>query len=893
MEKREYYNFSAEDVIKALESMKEGLGPREAEERLEKYGWNELLEKKKDNPIFVLLRQFKSFLIIILIIAAVVSFYLGEAVDAIVIILIVLMAGILGFIQEYRAEKSIEALKEMAAPIAKVLREGRIMEVPSRNLVPGDIIQLAPGDKVPADGRIIESFELKVNESSLTGESAAVAKNNQTISGEAALSERNNMVFSGTLVTYGRCRAIIVGTGMDTQFGQVANLLVQIEKKTTPLQESLDGLGKNIGLITLVVVVFVTLLGLSRGYDFLEMFIWSVALAVAAIPEALPAVVTVALGLGIRRMVRRRALIRYLPAVETLGSIDVICSDKTGTLTQGEMTVTEIRLGDLNIKVTGSGYEPVGEFIVDNDPIKPLENPDLKALLTVNALCNDALLVQKDGQWKVEGDTTEGALLSTASKADLDSDVLEFERTGEIPFSSERKMMTTIHSTGNGHIAYSKGATEVIIDRCSHILRNGEPEPMSETDREGILEKDREMASRALRVLSMTYRPLEGDNFSSGDAEKDMIFIGMCGMIDPPREEVKEAIRTCTAAGIRTVMITGDNKLTALSIARELGILKNGRVMTGLELDKIDDKELEELVQAVQVYARVSPYHKMRLVEALQKKNWIVAMTGDGVNDAPALKKADIGVSMGITGTEVTKEASDMILLDDNFTTIVSAVEEGRNIYKNIRNFVTFGLSCHLAEILIVFIALMIGYPLPLVATQILWINLITDGLPPMALSVEPPDPGLMKEKPRGREQGILTKRVVLSGAGLGGVLALLSLIIFINYQENLLKAQTMVFTMVVVGEMFNALNWRSANYSIFKLGFFTNRPLILAILSTLILQALVIYAPFLQEPFSTTALSLNDLGIIFTGGIIFLLAGEIMKKMFSRIDSPGEISTL
>lgn len=902
-----YYDQDISSVFGELRTSVKGLSPEDAEKRLEEYGKNELKEKEKVSVFRLFLSQFKSILILILVIAAIVSALLGEAIDAAVILFTVFLAGILGFVQEYRAEKAIELLKSLTSPEATVVRNGSEKKIPSTYLVPGDIILLQTGDRIPADARIIEEFNLKVDESSLTGESVPVQKVTDALPAGTSEADRNNMVYAGTAVAYGRGKAVITATGMKTSFGELAGLLGTIERSRTPLQESLDKFGRWIGGATIVIVAFVAVLGVFLGFPPLDMFLWGVALAVAAIPEALPAVVTVGLGLGVRRMVKRHALVRKLPSVETLGATNVICSDKTGTLTQNKMTVERIYVDRQILRVTGGGYDPDGKFLKGDsekeDPEVSGDDIHLRVLLLSAALCNDSNLYKEEDGWKIRGDPTEAALVVAAAKAGFEKSELDskYPRLAEIPFSSESKRMTTFNKLDDFPgdvldselVAFSKGAPEVILGSCTKIFLDGEIKTLTHGQKQEILEEVKELADQALRVMAFSFRPFEEgfspEKISSGKipverAEEDMVFSGLTGMRDPPREEVKAAIRTCEDAGIKTVMITGDHKVTAAAIARELGILKeNDLTLTGSELDSLEEKEFEDRVERVSVYARVYPAHKLRVVEALKKKGYVVAMTGDGVNDAPALKAADMGIAMGITGTDVSKEASSMILTDDNFASIVSAVEEGRNIFKNIRNFITYGLTCHIGEVLIVLIAILGWQILPLMAVQILWINLITDGLPPMALSVEPPDRGLMRQKPRNVEEGLITRREITAGLGIGTLVTLQALIVLVWSLESgfsLSKLQTMVFTLVVFSEMFNAFNWRSDRYSVFSLGLFTNKALIYAVLTTVVLQLMVIYVPFLQLAFSTVPLSLPEWGIILALASTTLISMEIVKHI-------------
>jgi P-type Ca2+ transporter type 2C len=882
-----YYDEAADAVLKTLNTSEAGLSSGEAENRLEKYGKNELKEEEKTSVVKLFLSQFKSFLILILVVAALVSAFLGETVDALVIMFTVFLAGVLGFVQEYRAEESIKLLKSLTSPEALVVREGKEAQIPSSLLVPGDILLLQTGDRIPADARLLEALSLKIDESSLTGESVPVEKSTNILPAETPQPDRKNMVYTGTSVTYGRGKAVIMATGMSTAFGKLAGLLGEIERDRTPLQEKLDQFGRWLGTATLIVVAFVAILGVLKGFDPFEMFLWGVALAVAAIPEALPAVVTVGLALGVRRMVKRHALIRKLPSVETLGSTNIICTDKTGTLTQNKMTVEKVYVnGDL-LNVTGEGYKPVGDFFKGDTPVS--KDIHLHRLLVAGALCNDAGLVEEEGIWNITGDPTEGALVVAAAKEGIWKATLEekHRRIGEVPFSSERKKMTTLNTSEGRLYAYSKGAPEVILASCTKIFLGGREEELTPERKKEIQNVVNDMACQTLRVMGFAYRNV-AENILAEESEKEMVFAGLMGMRDPPREEVKAAIATCTSAGIRTVMITGDHKTTAFAIAKEIGIFREGDlVLTGTELDALKDREFEEIVEKVSVYARVYPEHKLKVVEALKKKGYIVSMTGDGVNDAPALKAADMGIAMGITGTDVSKEASSMILTDDNFASIVSAVEEGRNILKNIKNFIAYGLTCHIGLVIIVLVGVLAWQTLPVIAVQILWINLITDGLPPMALSLEAPDKGLMKQKPTKSKEGLVSRRMIIASLGLGLLIAIQSLWILYQGLQNevpLPKIQTLIFTLVVISLMFNAFNWRSERYSVFSLGIFTNRSLIYAVLSTIILQLAAIYVPILQIAFRTVPLSLSDWLMIIPLASTTLIAMELTKYLESRI---------
>ncbi len=867
-----------------------GLSGDEAARRLAEHGSNEITAASRVSAWSILIEQFKNVLVLILLIATGLSALLGHGVEAIVITVIVLFAVLLGFVQEYRAERAIEALRQLAAPTATVLRSGEEQTVPARDLVPGDVILLRAGDKIPADGRVIESINLQVEEAALTGESMPVEKHAAPIAGsDLAVGDRKNMVYAGTAATYGRGRAVVVSTGMHTEFGKIAQLLQTVESGKTPLQQNLDRVGHSLARAAFVVVLIIVALGLLRGQPFLEMLIFGIALAVAVVPEALPAVVTISLAIGVQRMVKRHALIRRLPAVETLGSVSVICSDKTGTLTRDEMTARKVYVAGQMWDVSGAGYEPRGEFSLNGQAAAPSQ--PLMALLRAAVLASDARLVNQSehgepgaiGEWRVKGDPTEGALIVAAAKAGLDKPELDrhYPRVNEIPFTSETKRMTTLHRAASGVIAYSKGAPEVILDSCARQLTEAGAVPLDAAGKEAILNTARQMASAALRVLAVASK----DDAALETAECEMTFLGLVGMIDPPRLEAKEAIRTCEEAGIKPVMITGDHPVTAQAVARELGLLKRGRVVTGAQLEAMSEAEFEREVEHIEVYARVSPAHKLRVVTALQGKGHLVAMTGDGVNDAPALKKADIGIAMGITGTDVTKEAADMTLTDDNFASIVAAVEEGRGVFDNIKKYLMYLLSSNIGEIGLMAGASLLGLPLPLTAVQILYINLATDGLPALALSVDPPEPDLMRRPPRNPRTGIFTRPVVtlMTIGGLWSTLVNLSLFVWAsNSGRTVAQAMTMTFVSLVLIQFFKAFNYRSDRHSVLRRPF-ANKWLNLAIVWELILLSLIVYAPFLQQPFSTFSLPVEDWLIVVAAAFTVVPVLEIAKAMVRR----------
>jgi len=891
-----FYMMAVEETLKTLETSPQGLSREEAARRLEKYGPNALKEEKKISPWAILLGQFKNFLIILLLIATALSLALGETLDAIVIFAIVIASALLGFFQEYRAERAMEALKAMSSPTATVVREGEEVEIASTGVVPGDIMVLTAGDRMPADGRLIEAANARLDEASLTGESTAVSKNTALVlTTDSPIGDRKNMVFSATVMTYGRARAVVTGTGMGTEIGRIAKMLQEVEEEPSPLAVKMDYIGKRLGLACLIISAVVMGLGVLRGNPILEMFIWAVSLAIAAVPEALAAVVTGSLAIGVQRAARRNAIVRRLPAVETLGCTTVICSDKTGTLTKNEMTIRRLYVSGQVVEVGGVGFEPVGSFTAGSAAVDPGADATMHRMLLAGMLCNDANLLQQDGAWRIKGDPTEGALVVVAAKAKLDVRALrqEWPRVGEIPFESERKRMSTVHQGANGGMtAFVKGAPEMVLEQCTHWERSGEREALTPEIRQRILEANDRMAQSALRVLAMAYRPVAeaSPSYTPETLEADLVFLGLVGMIDPPRDEVKKAIRECREAGIRCVMVTGDHRLTAHAIAFELGMLggdgqRERRVIEGRELDKMSEEQLAAIVEEVAVYARVSPEHKMKIVGAWKSKKHVVAMTGDGVNDAPALKRADIGIAMGITGTDVTKEASDMVLMDDNFATIVAAVEEGRIIYDNIKKYLTFLLSCNVAEILVLGLAGLIGWPLPLIALQILWVNLTTDGLPALALGVEPAEPDLMARPPRDPGEAVFGGPVLVALTAMSLLIfAGLMPIFYVYWQaEGVEKAQTMALATMIVYELFYAFNCRSLRFTLPQLGFFTNRWLPWAVLSSALLMMAVIYIPSWGKAFHTVPLSFGDWDVVFfVAGGSFLLV-EVGKWMVGR----------
>ncbi|MFQ5838914.1 MAG: cation-translocating P-type ATPase [Thermoplasmata archaeon] len=902
MKGREWYNLTVNEAFQHVNSSPLGLTEEVARRRLETYGPNELLEVKAVSPLRIFLSQFLNLLVLILVLAATVSAAIGyfnnsaeELIDAGVIMSIVVLNAVFGFVQEFKAERAIQALKALAAPRATVIREGDRRSIPASELVPGDLVLLEAGDKVPADARLVEVANLRVNEASLTGESIPIRKSIDPVTGDVYVGDRTNMLFMGCTVEVGRGRALVVSTGMQTELGKIAGMVQEERVEDTPLQRRLANLAKQIGLGVLAASVIIFVVGLTRAVDIVLMFLTAVSLAVAAIPEGLPAVVTITLALGLQRMARRNALIRRLPAAETLGSATVICSDKTGTLTLGEMNIRRIFTLSGEYQVEGRGFVPEGKFLVDGDEVNPLDDQNLSLLLKAGMLCTNASVVKDGSAWGVLGDTTEGTLIVAGMRAGLRKEDLEQEepRVGEIGFDSVRKRMTTIHR-GDGVVAYVKGAPEVLLQLSSRVLAEEEVE-LDEGLRSRILEENRAMASQALRVLAIAYRQLPEDleGYEEEVVERDLVFLGLVGMMDAPRKDAVEAVAECKRAGIQVVMITGDHKLTAVAVAREMGIIEEeDGALTGEELERMDDEELYSVADRVRVYARVSPHHKVRIVDALKHEGHIVAMTGDGVNDAPALKRADIGVAMGITGTDVAKEASDMILTDDNFASIVRAIEEGRGIFDNIRKFVGYLLSANAGEVLVMFLATMIFVQhefLPfLEPIQLLWINLVTDGLPALALGVDPVAKDIMGRPPRSPKESPLNREVAGVVLAVGLVMAIAALFAF-QWQvfgrgdgsaDVVERGRTTVFTLIVVFELFFVFSIRSLREPIHRTGPLSNPWLVVAVLASLVLQLLVIYVPILQIPFKTTPLALDDWLLIIFLSILLIVGFEAWKVM-------------
>ena len=899
MENKDWHAKNIETVLESLSSNRSGISGEEAKERLERYGPNELREEKKVTPLEIFLSQFKSVLVIILIVSAVFSAYIaireGEAMtDTYVILFIVVMNAILGFVQEYRAEQAVEALKKMVSPHVLVLRDGKEQSIDSKDLVPGDIALLEAGSRVPADSRLIEAANLQVDEAALTGESTPVTKRLDALGKDVGIGDRKNMVFMGTVVTGGRAVAVVTETGMSTEFGKIAGMVQAVEVEEPPLKQKMEKMGRQLGAISVILTIWVFIIGAFVHNLGLEtMFMTAISLAVSAIPEGLPAVLTITLALGVSRMAKQKAIVRKLASVETLGSTTVICSDKTGTLTRNEMTAKQITYGDSVIDISGSGYAPTGEFTMYGEPVTPRENGDVDLLLRIGFLNNDAHLLESEGNWVVFGDPTEGALTVVGAKAGMGEELKrDYPRVGEFPFDSTRKMMTTIHDGPDGvRIAYVKGAPEVILRRSVSIIEKGEVRPLSEADHEHALFTMQAMASDALRVLAMSYKEMADniDDYEMEAVESGLTYVGLVGMIDPAREEVPLAINTCKQAGIRTVMVTGDHRLTAVAIAKEIGMLEEetpGSVMIGEELEEIDDDRLDEVIEDISVFARVSPEHKMRIAMSLKRNGHIVAMTGDGVNDAPALKAADIGIAMGIKGTDVTKEASDMVLEDDNFATIVRAVQGGRHIYDNVTKYLRLMLAANFDEFIEITVCTLLGLPLPFLPIHVLWVNLVTDGLPAVALSIDPPDPDLMKYPPRNPGEGLLTRfwRFIVFAALVDFISDFIPFIYTYATTGSAVQARTVAFTSIVFFEFLLAYQCRSETHHIFSLGWkgwTENKMLFITILVSLALQMAILYVPALNTIFKVAPLTPFQLLLCFIGSLtaFLIIPGKLSPR--------------
>ena len=906
--------------------LERGLTGQEARERLSKHGSNELTERPRPGFWALLADQFNNYLVIILVIAALVSLALGEYVDSIAIMVIVALNAVVGVVQESKAEQALAALQKMAAPQAQVIRDGHQVTVPGREIVCGDIVLLEAGNYVPADVRLFESFNLKVEEASLTGESVPVEKDPAVVlDQEIPLGDRRNTAFMGTLITYGRGKGLVTCTGMNTQIGLIAQMIQSFEDEATPLQKKLEHLGKVLGTACLAICAVVFVYGLFRdtritemaslglvGYleaerkDIINLFMTAVSLAIAAVPEGLPAIVTICLALGMQRMIKHHALIRKLPAVETLGCATVICSDKTGTLTQNQMTVVQAWAGGRRFRITGEGYAPTGAFFMGEEPFDARANPDAAALLQGAIACNDARLEERPDEsggrsWTIIGDPTEGAMIVAAAKGGYLQDDLAkaMPRVQEIPFDSERKRMTTLHrNDGSGESASGfaypplaaivKGAPDVVLELCDAMLDGGRVVELTQAMRGTILDQNRDMASGALRVLGVAFRPLDAipSPVSPATVEANLVFVGLLGMIDPPRPEVIEALKVAKGAGLRTVMVTGDYKDTAVAIARDIGLhTPGGLVLTGTEIDRLSDEELAGHVDRLDVCCRVSPQHKTRIVEAFKSRDHVVAMTGDGVNDAPALKRANIGVAMGITGTDVAKQTADMVLTDDNFASIVSAIEQGRIIYSNIRKFVYFLLACNVGEILIVFGAMLVGMPMPLRPVQLLWLNLVSDGAPALALGLEKGDDDIMTQPARSPKEPVIDRDMAL-GIGVVGVVDMIAILAVFylamqRYPEHLEAAQTIAFVTLCTSELIRAFAARSEYHSVFSIGFFSNRWMVGAVALSFVLVLAVVYVPFLAPFFDAVPLSADDWLLMLPFFFASPVAMELLKFYF------------
>lgn len=890
-----YYNMTSKEVIAALaSSLDSGLTSAEAEARLAKFGKNRLEISKKITIWHRLFNQFKELMIIILIVASILAFFMGESVDASIILFIVILNAIIGVFQEYKAEKAVEALKKMMSLQATIIRDGTESIIDAENLVSGDILILEEGTKIPADVRIIESAMLKVDEAILTGESVPRNKSEAAIKDdEVALADRSNILFMGTTISSGRCKAIVLETGMKTEFGKIAGLTTQINEDKSPLQKELDHVGKFIAKLALVICLFVFALGIFEGRNMFEMFLFAISLGVAAVPEGLPATMTISLALGVQRMAKRRAIIRRLASVETLGSTTIICTDKTGTLTKNEMTVKRLYVSGKVVDVEGEGYEPSGKFLNNNNTFS---DHTMMGLLRNGLLCNNACLKKENSHWSIVGDPTEGALLVSAEKAGLSHKAEEenYRRIFEIPFSSERRTMITVHRIASGKknskeniLAYMKGAPDMVLDTCTHIEINGKIKKLTSKDKVNLRGISLSMSNDALRVLGFAYKHLKGAEAKNCQKLKDsgFIFQGLQGMIDPPRLEVKEAVAKCRAAGIKIFVITGDNGLTARAIAKQIGIATDlTKIITGLELDKISDEQLIGELKEEVIFARVTAEHKMRIVNAVKKQGVIVAVTGDGVNDAPALKRADIGVAMGITGTDVSKEASQMVLTDDSFATIVNAIEEGRTIYSNITKFIKYMFSSNLGEVMAILIAMLLMPGTLLVsAIAILWVNLGTDVLPALALGLEPVEKGIMTRPPRNPKERLINSKNVMDWLVTGFIIGAGTVLIYILNIGNPAKAMTMAFTLLVFYQLANVFNCRNDTKSLFELKPFSNRYLLVAVLISALLQIAVVNVGFMQSIFRTTSLSLNDwlMIIIFSLSVVFY---EEVNKLLIKL---------
>ncbi len=888
-----WWNFSTKETCEELDThLHQGLSPAVVKNRLKSYGFNELPQSKPPSPWKLFLKQFLSFIVSILLIAAALAGILGEWVDALAIAMIVILNAVLGSIQEIHAERSLAALKKLAIPACKAIRDGVLQTVLSKEIVPGDLIVLEAGDLIPADGRVVQSIQLSTQEASLTGESLPVRKRIDPIAtSELALGDRKNMAFMGTIVLSGKGALIVTATGLDTELGKIASLLREHKEGPTPLQIRLSQLGRRLVFLCLSIVAIVFFLGILQGNSFYEILLIATSLAVAAVPEGLPVIVAIARAIGVQKMAKRKALIRHLSSVETLGCTTVICTDKTGTLTKNEMSVRKIWVNRQEVDVSGAGYAPVGNFSMQSQPLILADSPELKRLLETGVLCNSAALNVTEQGWHITGDPTEGALIVAAEKGGIKKGELESTTPllGEIPFDSERKRMSVLRQTLQGKTLFVKGAPDVILNRCQTLLLHGEKVPLTPLLRKEVLNSNHHFASQALRVLGLSYRELESDKPIDASLEENLTFIGLAAMMDPPRDEVKEAVQTCRKAGILPVMITGDHKDTAEAIAKEIGLMTEGKLaLSGTELQQMSDEELKKTLRNICIYARVSAEDKLRIVSMWKKSGEVVAVTGDGVNDAPAIKEADIGIAMGIKGTDVAKEAADMIITDDHFESIVHAVEEGRRIYDNIIKFVNYLLSTNIAELMVIFAGMAIGLKDPagapfvtLSAVQLLLLNLITDGLPAIALGMDPVDPKAMEKMPRKSSAPILSFRFSLQLLCISTTIALGTLVAsHFGLRTSAALAQTMAFTTLVVLELMIVQMVRSQ----YNIGFFSNRWILGALISSLLIQLTVVYLPPLQRVFGTVGLGVTEWGVIAAVTLSVGIGGYVINRLFRKV---------
>ncbi len=882
------YRLKIEQVFKKLNTTENGLSHEEAVRRLKRYGKNEIVRERRSAPLILFFRQFWSPLIAVLMIVFALSLVLGHNLDAYIIFVVVMVNAVIGFYQEYKSEKAIKALKRMAAPKAEVIRDKQLMKLDPKNLVPGDIIVLEMGDRVPADARLIESVYLKTQEASLTGESSSFEKVTAAIDKPVSIGDRSNMVYTSTTVTYGHGKGVVTSTGMSTEIGKIANRIREVKRDPTPLQHEIKRLTYHLCIFAIGVATAIIFIGLLRGIGLSEIFMFSICSALSCMPEGLPAALSITLAVGVQRMAKRNAIVRKLAAVETLGCATIICTDKTGTLTQNKMTAVKIYTNNRTIDVTGHGSEPNGEFHYYSKTLKPLDDKVLALMLRVGILCNNATLQKSSQGWNVIGDHTEGALVVLAEKAQLMKTMLEQEelRIDELPFDSARKYMATLHKVQNGNKRiYVKGAPEIVMELSQFVHNDGFNQELDEPIRANIQLVDQKMASDGLRVLALAYKDFDNvkNNISPEDIER-LVFLGLVGITDPPRKEVKEAIKQCKFAGIKVIMTTGDQSQTAIAIAKQVGILADdySEVLTGAEVCEMSDEELQQRIRHTTVFARVSPETKLRIVNALKREHHIVAMTGDGVNDAPALKRADIGTAMGLVGTEVAKESSDIILIDDNFKSITNAIEEGRVIFKNIQRAVAFLVTTNTAEAVTLVAAIAFGLPLPLIAVQILWINMVTDGTSVVPLGLERKHGDVLREKPRNPKERIISRDVIYLMIIMTALMCVGTLATYNFYLEHasLEKARTVAFTMIVMFQLFNVINCRSFKDSIFKIGLLSNKYIIFGLGFSLILQSLAIYTPFLQHVFGTVPLNILDWAVVIIVSSTILIAGEVQKKV-------------